>query len=296
MTKWIFTVTMIAFAFDAARADDAPIDKLYGAGVHAYFAGDSAGAKKSLDASIAAGNRDPRCYYYRGLASLRTGNVDAARADFREGATLEAQSPDLTTLVNRSIQRIQGNTRLSLERFRADAQLAAATARKARDAARYGASRASAIQELEKQAAPPTAGASLVPETKTGDAAAAGATAPAVDATQEKPAADPFGDEAATADPAATDPAAADPAATDPTAPKEEMPAEEKPAAEPPVADPAAEPKAEEPKTEEPAIEPPAADAPKAEEPKAEEPKAEEPTTEEPATDPPAGEAPAAAP
>ncbi len=284
-----------AFFASAAQAEDAAVDKLYGEGVHAFFANDVTAAHKHLDASIAAGNRDPRCYYYRGLAAWRLGKADAAKADFRQGATLEAASPDMTTMINRSMQRVQGSTRLSIEKFRSDAQLAALAARKQRDAARYGAARASAIKELEKQAAESAAKVDVLPDA-TGDAAATKPAAAADPAAADPAAKDPFGDDPMT-DAAAADPAAMDPAVTDP-APMEEMPAEETPAADP-MADPMAEePMAEEPMTEEPMAETPMAEEPKAEEPMAEEPAADEPKAEEPAAEepmaeePPAGELP----
>lgn len=286
MAKFTGAVLALAAVVSAAsvRAEDAAVDKLYGEGVHAFFAGNLGAAQQHLDASIAAGNRDPRCYYYRGLTLSRLGKADAAKADLQTGAKLEAQSPESTSLVNRSIQRIQGSTRLALEKYRADAQLAAVAARKAREAQRYGTARASAIQELEKQAAAAGASAEVLPENgKKAASAAAAATDPAATAP------DPFGD-----DPAATGPAVTDPAAEKPA---EEMPAEEKPAEEAPAGEaPAAEqPATEPPATEPPATEPPAGEAPATEEkPAAETPPASE---EKPAAEePPAGEAPAAEP
>jgi hypothetical protein len=285
MTRAVFAPAMlasVAFFASAARADDSAVDRLYGEGVHAYFANDVTAAHKHLEASIAAGNRDPRCFYYRGLAAWKLGKADAAKADFRQGATLEAQSPDLSTMINRSMQRVQGTTRLSIEKFRSDAQLAALAARKQRDTARYGTARASAIAELEKQAAGSAAKDDILSDAAT-DPAASAEKKPAAAATD--PATnDPFGDEAA-ADPMGTDaapmdPAPIDPGATDPAAPMEEMPMEEAPAT-----DPMAEPMTEEPKAEEPKAEEPAAEEPKPEEPAAEAPMTEEPKAEEPGGD-----------
>jgi hypothetical protein len=226
------TSTMVALAMVVAatglRAEDGPIDKLYGEGVHAFFTGDLEAAQKHLDASIAAGNRDPRCYYYRGLALHRMGKADAAKADLQAGAALEAQSPDTTSLINRSIQRIQGMTRISLEKYRSDAQIAALAARKARDAQRYGAARASATEALRNQATTPGK-VEVLPEN--------GATP---NATEAAPATnDPFGDDPAAADPA-TDPAPVETPMTEeatPEAPAEAMPMEEPPMEEPPMAE-----------------------------------------------------------
>jgi tetratricopeptide (TPR) repeat protein len=197
LTTTIMTLAMVVAAANV-RAEDGPVDKLYGEGVHAFFSGDLEAAAKHLDASIAAGNRDPRCYYYRGLALSRMGQADAAKADLQMGAALEAQSPDTTSLINRSIQRIQGLTRISLEKYRTDAQLAALAARKARDAQRYGAARASATEALRNQATTPGA-VDVLPE----------GTSPDNEATEAAPAGNnPFGDDPAGADAAAPDAAA----------------------------------------------------------------------------------------
>ncbi|MEX2188519.1 MAG: hypothetical protein WD875_17045 [Pirellulales bacterium] len=233
-------LTVAVLGGSALRAEDAAVDKLYGEGVHAYFAGNIDAALKHLDASVAAGNRDPRCYYYRGLANWKLAKADAAKADFTQGAKLEAQSPELTTMINRSIQRVQGRTRLTIEKFRSDAQLAALAARKARDTARYGAARASAIDELRKQAEAPKGNVPLLPDAATPDAAAPDApatdAADAAAAADAPPAKDPFADEPAT-DPAAepaADPMDDVPAIKAPPeiAPPEEMPIDDAPAAD----------------------------------------------------------------
>lgn len=202
-------------AGSAARAEDAATDKLYGGGVHAYFAANYNAALKQFDAAVAAGSRDPRCYYYRGLAAWRLGKADAAKSDFSEGAKLEAASPEMASLINRSMQRVQGSTRLAIERFRTEAQLAALAARKARDAARYGAERASAIDELRKQAETPKKGAELLPDAAATPEAGAAEKDPFADepATEEMPA-----DDAAQPDAVPTRPAEP----TDPNAPADE--------------------------------------------------------------------------
>jgi hypothetical protein len=277
------TSTMVALAMVVAatglRAEDGPIDKLYGEGVHAFFTGDLEAAQKHLDASIAAGNRDPRCYYYRGLALHRMGKADAAKADLQAGAALEAQSPDTTSLINRSIQRIQGTTRISLEKYRSDAQIAALAARKARDAQRYGAARASATEALRNQATTPGK-VEVLPEN--------GATP---NATEAAPATnDPFGDDPAAADPA-TDPAPVETPMTEeatPEAPAEAMPMEEPPMEEPPMEE---SPMEESPMEESPMEESPMAETPEAETPMAETPDAAEaPMPETPMPETPATE------
>lgn len=234
----VLALAMLIAASAMSRADEAATEKLYGEGVHAYFANDFEAALKQFDASIAAGNRDPRCYYFRGLANWRLGNADATKADFAAGAKIEAHNPEMTTTINRSMQRVQGSTRLAIEKYRADAQLTALAERKAREAARYGAARVSAIEQLKKQADATKAAAELLP-----DAPAASEAAEPADAKPATP--DPFADESAA------------------DAPAEEMPADQTPAADAPeVETPEAEaPAAETPATETPATEETPADA-----------------------------------
>ncbi len=53
-------------------AQEAVLEELYGSGVHKYFSGDYAGADADLTAAVDGGSRDPRVYYFRGLARLAT--------------------------------------------------------------------------------------------------------------------------------------------------------------------------------------------------------------------------------
>jgi hypothetical protein len=99
--------------------------QLYGNGVHAYFAGDFVQAHDQLDAAVAGGSRDPRVYYYRGLAFLRLGREPEALQDFQAGAELESKDLNRTYNVARSLERIQGSIRQRLETYRVDARLAA---------------------------------------------------------------------------------------------------------------------------------------------------------------------------
>lgn len=93
-----------------------------GDGIHAYHAGDYDRAYDELTNAIEAGTDDPRTYYFRGLAALRLGRTSEAEADFTTGADRELATGSMRR-VSLSLERVQGNDRLSLERFRARARL-----------------------------------------------------------------------------------------------------------------------------------------------------------------------------
>ncbi len=104
--------------------DSVPTQAVYGAGVHSFFAGQLGRSYDDLTNAIEAGSRDPRVYYFRGLAALRMGRTDEAEADFTKGAELEADPQRLMVVdVARSLERVQGPDRLQLERHRTRARL-----------------------------------------------------------------------------------------------------------------------------------------------------------------------------
>ncbi len=105
-------------------AEMAPVAAAYGSGVHAYFAGDYDRSFAVLTEAIAAGIKDPRAWYFRGLAALRLGRLDEAEADFTEGAARESSGTGAWS-VSRSLERVQGADRLRLERYRVRARVAA---------------------------------------------------------------------------------------------------------------------------------------------------------------------------
>lgn len=103
-----------------------------GAGLHAFHMGNFQAAYDGLTDAIQAGVEDPRAYYFRGLAALRIGRLDEAEADFASGAELEASTGGMRR-VSSALERVQGQDRLTLERFRTRARLAELT--RQRDAA-----------------------------------------------------------------------------------------------------------------------------------------------------------------
>lgn len=99
-----------------------------GAGMHAFHGGDYAASFDWLSGVIAAGSKDPRAFYFRGLAARRSGREMEAEADFLEGAKLEALGEGGRT-IGRALERVQGADRLLVERYRAKAR----TSRVSRD-------------------------------------------------------------------------------------------------------------------------------------------------------------------
>ena len=123
------------------RADDAVLGEMYGSGVHAYFSQDYVKAYEHLNSAIEAGTADPRCYYYRGLAYVKLGREPEAEMDFAKGAKLESRDIDRFYNVARSLERIQGSTRLVMEQHRTKARLTALKAAEDVRRVRYEATR-----------------------------------------------------------------------------------------------------------------------------------------------------------
>ena len=110
------------FVSTSAEAQDG-FDLAYGDGIHHFFNGEYQKAYDSLTAAIGNDPSDPRTYYFRGLAgeSLGYGSL----ADFQTGAQLEVRGGGRMSLVNESLERVQGSVRIKLERARSEAITAA---------------------------------------------------------------------------------------------------------------------------------------------------------------------------
>lgn len=117
-------------------AEVAALARAYGAGVHAYFANDHQRAYDYLSQAIEAGSRDPRAWYFRGLAALKLGRLDEAEADFSLAADNEAAAAGDWD-VSRSLERVQGHDRLQLERHRIRSRVAAYQQRTTANQQRY---------------------------------------------------------------------------------------------------------------------------------------------------------------
>ncbi len=95
----------------------------YGNGVHHYFNGEYQKAYDSLTLAVGENAKDPRAYYYRGLASESIGN--SSESDFQMGARMEAVKGGRLSIVNDALERVQGYSRITIENFRGEALLTA---------------------------------------------------------------------------------------------------------------------------------------------------------------------------
>ena len=119
------------------RAQDPLTNEFYGNGVHSFYERDYTAAMNELSYAIDGGSHDPRTYYYRGLAKLRSGDSAGAHADLQRGAALESADVNDFYPVARSLERVQGPERRALERYRAMARAQARQRQIRRDAMRY---------------------------------------------------------------------------------------------------------------------------------------------------------------
>jgi tetratricopeptide (TPR) repeat protein len=101
------------------------LDTLYGRGVHQFFRGDATESIRTFSDCIDAGSRDPRVYYFRGLALAGAGRSDEAEADFSQAARIEAAGAGSWD-VGRALERIQGPRRYLIEKHRLAAKVALA--------------------------------------------------------------------------------------------------------------------------------------------------------------------------
>ena len=108
-----------------ARAQTfATADTLYSNGVEAYFRGCSSEAESSFSTLMSVDPNDPRAFYFRALSLMRQGREDEARSDMEIGAQIEARNPHRFD-IGKTLQRVQGPTRLLLEQYRSRARATA---------------------------------------------------------------------------------------------------------------------------------------------------------------------------
>ena len=122
-SRWAYAVACLLVFTTSAGADDST--QALNHAVVLYHGQQDAAAMSALDRLISAGARDPKAYYFRGLARWRSGKEEQAREDFRAGAQLESANPDPNGMTSIRIYRAQGPARLALEQYRTDARLAA---------------------------------------------------------------------------------------------------------------------------------------------------------------------------
>jgi hypothetical protein len=235
LKNFVCTVTLSLLAASGlvsmTAAQEAVMDEFYGDGVHNFYDRDFFQAMQNLSIAIDGGSKDPRTYYYRGLARLRTGDHYGAHDDMQMGAQLEADDVDQFYPVAKSLERVQGPDRKQLEKYRSIARAHARQRQRTRDAVRYEQRRRNETQVLRAvptgpAPAPlvaPAAGIAPAPAAVPG---AAPAPAPAGPATPPPPApGDPFGAPPAEA-PASDNPFGDAPAETPAAEAPAEMPAE----------------------------------------------------------------------
>jgi hypothetical protein len=109
----------------AARAQQfGAADNLYSTGVQTYFGGRPAEAEASFSSLLQIDPKDPRAYYFRALSRMQQGREAEARSDLEVGAQMEAHSPYRFD-IGKTLERVQGPTRLLLEQYRSRARTAA---------------------------------------------------------------------------------------------------------------------------------------------------------------------------
>jgi tetratricopeptide (TPR) repeat protein len=122
---WSIALAWMVASSAPASAQTDVLNELYGSGVHAYNAGQYRDAYDDFTMAVQSGSKDPRVFYYRGLAYLRLGRPQEAQSDFKKAASLEMADTDHFYPVSKSLERIQGPARSQIERYRSKARLVA---------------------------------------------------------------------------------------------------------------------------------------------------------------------------
>ena len=125
-TSFVFTLAMAMLWTAVGLGQQEVLTRLYGTGVHAYFAGETKEAYEYFNTAVEGGSRDPRVVFFRGLTFLQLGRPDEAAADFETAAALEMADTEGFFNVGRSLQRIQGRSRAKIELARSKARVIAA--------------------------------------------------------------------------------------------------------------------------------------------------------------------------
>jgi tetratricopeptide (TPR) repeat protein len=102
-------------------------ERHFGRGLAYYWQQKYPQAEEELQKALACYNQDARYHYFLGLARLaqRTpAKREAAWFEFEQGARLEAENRPASSVVNASLERIQGPVRAYLDQFRLQAQSA----------------------------------------------------------------------------------------------------------------------------------------------------------------------------
>jgi len=116
------TAALLFFSGLFSSAVWASVPDKYSDAVAALKAGDGQTALQQLTELVDAGTRDPRVYYFRGIAAA--GLNQSPDADFKKGAALEAATGN-SRAVNTALETVQGDLRRKIEQFRAQGKAAA---------------------------------------------------------------------------------------------------------------------------------------------------------------------------
>ena len=129
-----FLLMSASMAFYAETSgQEQELAQIYSDGVHAFFRCDAHTAKQFFDNAITHGSQDPRVHFFRALTHHAMGDTVAFEDDVRMGAELEVRGSG-TFDIGRALERIQGPTRIELERIRREVHLTLAKQRPARRA------------------------------------------------------------------------------------------------------------------------------------------------------------------
>ena len=90
----------------------------YNAGVIAYQARDFSKSLVSLESAVKLDAVDARYWYYLGLTQWELGQTNESQVSFKKGSDLEGRNKPNAALVGDALERIQGNARKELNRYR----------------------------------------------------------------------------------------------------------------------------------------------------------------------------------
>jgi len=133
----MLTIAWGQFSTEAQAQDSAEMAAVYGRGVHAYFSNRISGAEQLFSQVVQAGSTDPRVFYFRAMTRLRTGRLHEAEEDMKIGAAYEARDPGSRHSIGTALQRVQGQGRRTLERFRREGRLNRVRQRRQQTLRRY---------------------------------------------------------------------------------------------------------------------------------------------------------------
>jgi tetratricopeptide (TPR) repeat protein len=102
----------------AQDPDPALAERYFAAGLSLYYARNFDAAEADFQTAVQNHGEDARFLYFRGLARLPLGKIEAAQDDFRKAVALERRGlPDSAT-IGMYFERIQGDERRLINQFR----------------------------------------------------------------------------------------------------------------------------------------------------------------------------------